>query len=114
MAEAVETIVYEPFLYRLKGDHRGFYFDIDKTKLFCNVQQDPFEADLPGICSGDKKNAEIYIETLYMFLTENNVPARLEKLVDEEAVDHEMIETIDSLITQGCMNATAMELQEGL
>ena len=34
VADKVTNIVYEPFLYRLKGDHRAFYFDINEDALF--------------------------------------------------------------------------------
>ena len=38
IADRVINFVYEPFLYRFKGDHRGFYFHINEKFLFGNVK----------------------------------------------------------------------------
>jgi len=37
LAHRVTNFVYEPFMYRLKGDHRAYYFDIGEEVLFGNI-----------------------------------------------------------------------------
>jgi hypothetical protein len=36
LAHQVKNFVYEPFMYRMKGDHRAYYFDIGEEVLFGN------------------------------------------------------------------------------
>ena len=37
IADMVSNITYEPFFYRLTGDHRGLYFDIDEEQFLLRV-----------------------------------------------------------------------------
>jgi hypothetical protein len=45
IADRVTNFVYEPFLYRLKGDHRAFYFDIGEKHLFGNKKDSPYDPE---------------------------------------------------------------------
>ena len=55
IADAVTNFVYEPFLYRLKGDHRAFYFDIPENVLFGNDIKAPFDPNSRDFHSKDIK-----------------------------------------------------------
>ena len=73
VANAVETFVYEPFMYRMTRDHRGFYFDIDERTLFRDAQEDIYDFTDRVLKSKDKKSAKTYIDSLYTHLKSNNV-----------------------------------------
>ena len=103
VADSVERIVYEPFMYRLKGDHHGFYFDISEDKLFWNVMEDPYNPEHQALHSGDRKNVKVYLEWLHKYILNNNIPNRLDKLMENP--DHSKIKSIDKMITYGCINA---------
>ena len=66
--ERASACVYEPFVYRLKGDHRGFYFDIDEQLLFKNEFSDLEEFDSRGLFSRDKTTVAKYVDELYSHL----------------------------------------------
>ena len=62
VADAMTSIVYEPFCYRMTGDHRGLYFDIDETKLFCDTSEEAYDFSGRILQSKNKKNAGRYLE----------------------------------------------------
>ena len=53
IADSVNNFVYEPFLYRLKGDHRAFYFDIPEEVLFGDAPEPVFNNKGRGFSSKD-------------------------------------------------------------
>ena len=73
IADAVTNFVYEPFLYRLKGDHRAFFFDIPESALFGDNSLPPFDANARGFHSKDVKNATVYLQTVSKYLGEQNI-----------------------------------------
>ena len=58
IADAMTNIVYEPFQYRLTGNHRGVYFDINKTILFRNRSKEINNFSGCLLQSKHKKNAD--------------------------------------------------------
>ena len=97
-------MVYGPFLYRLKGDHRAFYFDIREDDLFGNEQEGASEFEKLGLKSRDRKNVVIYLKSLHKYLVDNTVLERLQQAV-ETGTSPTIIKEVDELITGGCMNA---------
>lgn len=102
IADRVINIVYEPFLYRLKGDHRAFYFDINEEVLFQNKMDPPFRVDGRGISSKDCKNVTRYLEAVNKHLLENNVFERMRRLMRSDKPNFLELERIDRDITQAC------------
>ena len=61
----MKIISYEPFSYRLKGDHRGFYFDIPEKVIFGNTQDPVYPANSRKLNSKDAKAVSAYIPSVY-------------------------------------------------
>ena len=81
IAVKVTNIVYEPFLYWLKGNHQVFYFDINEDVLFQNKLDPPFCVDDRGISSKDCKNVTKYLEAVNKYLLASNVFEQMHKLM---------------------------------
>jgi hypothetical protein len=64
-ADRVTNFVYKPFLYRLKGNHRGYYFDISKKRLFGNTKESPYDPTGRAISSNNKKAVSKYLAAVY-------------------------------------------------
>jgi hypothetical protein len=45
LAHRVTTFVYEPFMYRMKGEVRAYYFDIGEDVLFGSKQEAVYKPD---------------------------------------------------------------------
>ena len=73
MATKIRRFTYKPFLYRLKGDHRAFYFDILVMDLFGNDQEAATEFEKRKLKSNDGMNVDIYLKLLNKFLSDNMV-----------------------------------------
>lgn len=88
------------------GTHmrRGFYFDIDKELLFKNEFSDLEEFDSRGLFSRNKTTVAKYVGKLYSHLLRQNVFAGTQELMDKGAA-HEVIESINKKITEGCLAA---------
>merc|ERR1711884_74382 len=102
IADKVINIVYEPFLYRLKGDHRAFYFNISEEVLFQNKSDPPFRVDNRGISSKDFKNVTKYLEVVNEHLLAMNVYDRMRKLMKSDEPNFLELERIDRDITMTC------------
>ena len=55
IADKITNFVYEPFLYRLKGDRWAFFFDINERILFGDIDPSPFDPTSRGFISHDVK-----------------------------------------------------------
>ena len=77
LADKVKQCIYEPFMYRLSGDHRGFYFDIPETALFGNVLEPVYQLNGRGFSSKDTKQVTKYLDAVYSHLRENKVFERI-------------------------------------
>ena len=88
IADKVTKIVYKHFMYRLKGDHCVFYFDINEDILFQNQL--------------DCKNVTKYLDAVYNYSLENNVFEQLCKLMSCEEQNNIQLGQIDCEITQAC------------
>ena len=102
IADKVTDIVYELFLFWLKGNHRAFYFDINEDVLFQNKSDPPFRVDGRGISSKDCKNVTKYLEAVNKHLLENNVFEQMRKLMSSDVPNFLELEQIDRVITQAC------------
>ena len=102
IADKVTKIVYEPFLFWLKSDHRSFYFDINEDVLLQNKSDQPFQVDGRGISNRDGKNVTKYLEAMNKYLLENNVFERMRKLMSSDEPNFLDLEQIDRDITQTC------------
>ena len=76
------NIIYEPFSYRLKGDHRGFYFDISEKVLFGKTQDPVYPAksdaqlwnDILFTSGGRLEISKCGYHTIYFDFQSNGIP----------------------------------------
>jgi hypothetical protein len=106
IADKVTNFVYEPFKYRLKGDHRAFYFDIGEKQLFGNNKDPVSESEGRAFKSNDKKAVVKYLDAVHSHLDANNVFNRMKKLFESEAPNHEEAEILDSELTRACQHGS--------
>ena len=92
-AECITNIVYEPFHYRLSGDHRGFFIDFDEKRLFGNDMRETYDVLGRGFTSKEKKVVIKYLDASYSHLKSNNIMKRIQQLIQKS--DHEVAEAID-------------------
>ena len=104
IADKVTNFVYEPFLYRLKGDHRAFYFDINENVLFGNKQPPPFDPEGRSFKSKDPKAVTKYLTAVHKHLQSNNVLNRISNMLKSDVPNHEEAEAIDAEITRACQH----------
>ena len=102
IADKVTNFVYEPFLYRLKGDHRAFFFDINERILFGDVKPPPFDPAGRGFTSRDVKNAKIYLEKVHEILLDHDVFNRMQRLLRSPILDNIEAEKLDNIFTKAC------------
>ena len=102
IADIVSNFVYEPFFYRLKGDHRGFYFDIPEKELFGSDKPVVYDATGRGLNSKDIKNVKVYLETMDKYLNERNVFPRIAALMNSPSPNFHELEKLDKLMTEAC------------
>ena len=100
IADAVTNFVYKPFLYRLKGDHRAFFFDIPESALFGNNSLPPFDTNARGFHSKDVKNATVYLQTVSEYLGDQNIFVCLQRLISLPELDMKEVEDIDRTLTK--------------
>ena len=100
IADLVTNFVYEPFFYRLKGDHRGFYFDIPEALLFGNAKPSVYDVNGRKLNSKDIKNVRKYIEAVHDHLISQNVFARVWRLASSSNPDYVEIEKLDQIMTK--------------
>jgi hypothetical protein len=106
LANRVSNFVYEPFMYRLKGDHRAYYFDIGEEVLFGNKQEPVYDQAGRTFASKDPKAVTTYLAAAHSHLMANAVMTRIRNLLASDDPDHEEAEKLDSLMTQACEHAS--------
>jgi hypothetical protein len=79
LADRVSNFVYEPFLYKLKGDHRAIYFDISERALFGDQKDPAFDPDDRSFSSKDRKATTNYLKAVGKHISANNVVNRIKK-----------------------------------
>jgi hypothetical protein len=102
IADRVSNFVYEPFMYRLKGDHRAFYFDIGEKILFGNTKESPYDPAGRSFSSKDPKAVVTYLKEAHEHLTSNNVFNRMKRLMEDNESNHEEAEKLDRELTRAC------------
>jgi hypothetical protein len=102
IADRVTNFVYEPFLYRLKGDHRAFYFDIEEKQLFGNENESPYDPEGRTFASKDRKAVTKYLKAVDKHLQANNIYNQVIKLINDTEPNHKEAEAIDKEITRAC------------
>jgi hypothetical protein len=55
IADRVTNFVYKPFMYRLKGDHQAFHFNISEEVLFGNERTPMYDPEGRSFRSNDPK-----------------------------------------------------------
>ena len=73
---------YEPFQYRLKGDHRAIVVDFDTNLLFCNpttTLTTPAQREFSCKDAGSNRK---YIQNKHKYLTQHHCASRLAQLQD--------------------------------
>ena len=88
----------------MTGDHRGFYFDINETKLFCDKSEEAYDFSGRILQSKNKKNVGRYLEQLSKHIHENKIYNKLVKL-HKEGPNHHIIKMLDRTFTLGCISA---------
>jgi hypothetical protein len=106
LAHRVTNFVYEPFMYRMKGDHRAYYFDIGEEVLFVNKQEPVYEPDGRSLPGKDPKAVTTYLEAAHTHLQANDVMSKIKKLIMNDLPNHEEAEKLDKLMTQACEHAS--------
>jgi hypothetical protein len=106
LANKVTNFVYEPFMYRLKGDHRAYYFDIGEDVLFGNKQEPVYDPTGRTFSSKDRKAVTRYLDASYKHLEANDVMSRIKKLLADDTPDHSKAEKLVALMTQACEHAS--------
>ena len=87
--------MYEPFFYRLKGDHCGFFFDIPENVLFGKIDKDVTNASTRALSSKNVKSVTKYIIALHMYLSDHNIFKqlwKLNKITDDDIIELEKID----------------------
>jgi hypothetical protein len=102
IADRVTNFVYEPFLYRLKGDHRAFNFDIGEKHLFGNKKDSPYDPEGRTFASKDRKAVAKYLKAVDKHLQANNIYNRVINLMKDKEPNHNEAELIDKEITRAC------------
>ena len=102
IADIVSNFVYEPFFYRLKGDHRGFYFDIPEKALFGSNKPAVYDSKGRGLNSKDIKNVKVYLETVHDVMLEHNVFERIHAITTSSKPNFRELEKIDKIMTGAC------------
>ena len=90
----ITTFIYEPFKYRLSGDHRGFYFDLDVSTLFSHQSISPVTSRT--FSSKDQKAIKVYLQAFHNFMQLHNIKSRLDKLLSSSVPDHAEAEALDA------------------
>jgi hypothetical protein len=104
LANKLAKFTYEPFMYRLKGDHRAYYFDIGEDILFGNKQEPAYDP-ARTFSSKDPKAVTTYLGATYKHLQANAVMSRIKKLLKNDTPDHDEAKKLDALMTQACTHA---------
>jgi hypothetical protein len=60
IVDKITNFVYEPFMYRLTGDHQGAHFDISKKILFGSEEEKAYNPDGRSISCKDPKAVTRY------------------------------------------------------
>ena len=101
LIDKVDQVTCEPFGYRKgKGDHRGYYFDIRKTKLFGNEIDRVYQSKVRNLHSKDSKQLLDYLRAVNKHFTKNRIYRRITKLMKSKEKNHKEVEAIDEAITQ--------------
>jgi hypothetical protein len=87
-------------LYRLKGDHRAFYFDIGEKVLFGDVRESPYDPAGRLFSSKDPKAVATYLKEAHEHLNDNDIFKRLQKLMESNEPNHEEAEKLDCELTR--------------
>jgi hypothetical protein len=93
-------------MYRMKGYHRAYYFDIGEEVLFGNKQEPVYDPDGRSFSSKDPKAVTTYLEAVYKHLQANDVMSIIKKLLMNDLPNHEEAEKLDKLMTQACEHAS--------
>ena len=84
---------YEPFQYRLKGDHHAMVVNFDTNLLFGNPTTTLVTLAQREFSSKDAGSNQKYIQTKHKYLTQHNFASRLAHL--QEAWDPDLAEQLD-------------------
>ena len=94
-------MTYKQFGYRKgKGDHRGWYFDIQETDLFGNQIDGVYQSKGRSLQSKDCKQLPNYLRAVDNYLTKHHVYKRITKLMKSKGRNHKEAEAIDEDITR--------------
>jgi hypothetical protein len=93
-------------MYRLKGDHRAFHFDIGEEFLFGKEQTPVYETDGRAFRSNDPKAVTTYLKAVHKHLDMNNVFHRIKKLMASDIHNHEEAERLDREMLQACAHGS--------
>ena len=102
IANIVSNLTYEPFFYRLTGDHRGLYFDIDKETLFSYHKPKIYNIQGRRFTSKDRTAVTAYIPNFHKHCSHNNVFEKARKLLAEGKKNNALTEQIGNEISRAC------------
>ena len=94
-------MTYEPFGYQKgKGDHTGWYFDIQETNFFGNEIDGVFQSKGRSIHGKDSKQLPAYLKAVDKHLTKNRIYHYIVKLMKSKQGYHKEADKIDETITR--------------
>ena len=105
VSDAVENIVYEPFQYRIKGDHRGLVIDFNERLLFGNAAPAPFGPKGRAFSSKDKNAVSKFLEEVHLHFQANRVIERVNALMESIEPNPTEAEALDREITRAVLHA---------
>ena len=76
--------------------------DIPSKILFGNYTMSPFDPAGRGFSSKDVKAAPVYLRNMYKHIICQNIPHRIDNLMEKEYSNHTEAEKIDKQMTAGC------------
>ena len=101
LIDKVDWVTYEVFGYwKGKGDHRGWYFDIQETDLFGNEIDGLYQSKGWSLHRKHSRQLTNYIRAVDRYLTKQNFYQQIAELMKSKRDHHKEEEAIDEDITQ--------------
>jgi hypothetical protein len=103
---ACTNVGYEPFRYRFKTDHRGFFMDsFDNSVLFGNVTPTLASSPSRTLFSKSTKQRTTYVNSRWLYLVQHNWFDRLQQAMSSASVSTVFLEALDRDWTRSSLAA---------
>jgi hypothetical protein len=102
LSSAVGAVGYEPFHFTSPTDHRGIYIDFNTDQLFGNTTNKLKNSKSRHLSSKYPLGRKTYVQTAAEHGREQNLFDRLQRLIDSNERDDELMERLDASMTECC------------